>query len=89
MTFKRTQRFEFHIFPADEFGAMNTTAERTEWEDLPDINAARNRAGTLAKRANGPVDLAYAGDEPWNDRYITTASPCIYSRKGFRHERLA
>lgn len=88
MTFKRTQRFEFRIFPADEFGAMKTESERTVWEDLPDINAARNRAGRLAKQNNGPVDLAYDGPEPWNDRYITTASPCEYSAKGFRHERL-
>jgi hypothetical protein len=89
MTIKRTIGFEFRIFPADDYGAMNTADERTEWHDLADINAARNKAGTLSKQNNGPVDLAYAGDEPWNDRYITTASPCEHSAKGFRHERLA
>jgi len=88
MTVIRTHRFEFRIFPADEFGGMNTADERTEMADLPDINAARNRAGSLAKKNKGPVDLAYDGDEPWEDRYITTASPCEYSTKGFRHERL-
>lgn len=88
MTFIRTQRFEFRIFPADQFGGMNTADERTKVEDLPNCNAARNRAGSLAKKNNGPVDLAYAGDEPWEDRYITTASPCEYSVRGFRHERL-
>lgn len=89
----RTQRFEFRVFPADEFGAMNSKDEFAEVLDLRDINAARNRAGTIAKQNNGPVDLAYAYEaggvgQDWADRYITTAAPSEYHAKGFRFERL-
>lgn len=84
----RTICFEFRIFPADEFGAMKTSDERTECEDLRDIAAAKGRAGRFAKNFNGPVDLAYAGNEPWDERYITTASPSEYHKSGYRFERL-
>lgn len=50
--------------------------------------AARGHAGRWSKRVNGPVDIAFAGDEPWADRYITTASPSEFHKSGYRFERL-
>ena len=50
--------------------------------------AARSRAGRLAKKHSGPVDLAYAGGADWSDRYITTASPSEFSTSGYHFERL-
>jgi hypothetical protein len=58
------------------------------YRDYASDSAARGAAGLLAKRNNGPVDLAYAGDEPWDKRYITTAAPSEYHTAGYRHERL-
>lgn len=88
------QSFEFRLFPADEFGNQNTKDEFTLVEDFRDADAARAKAGRLAKKNNGPVDLAYAYEpggvaQDWNDRYITTASPSEYHSTGYRFERLA
>ncbi len=88
MTVVRTHSFEFHVYPADENGAMNISAEFTEWADCRDVASAKSKAGSLAKKHNGPVDLAYAGNEPWNERYLTTARPSEYHKKGFSFERL-
>lgn len=64
-------------------------------EELPSIEryapsdaAAIARAGTIAKRNQGPVDIAVAGDAPWDERYITTVAPSEFHAKGFRAERL-
>ena len=84
----RTQGFEFRVFPADEDGKMNISDEFTEFFDLRDITAAKGKAGRLAKKNNCPVDLAYSGNEPWEERYITTARPSEYHRSGFAFERL-
>jgi len=84
-----TIRFEFRVFPADEHGGMQTEREFTEFFDLRDLGAAKGKAGTLAKQNNGPVDLAYADDRyPWNERYITTATPSKYVKGGFQLERI-
>lgn len=50
--------------------------------------AALGRAGRLAKRNGGPVDLARASNTPWHKRYLTTASPSEFHAKGYRFERL-
>lgn len=50
--------------------------------------AARGIAGRLAKRHGGPVDLAYAGQSKWVERYITTALPSQYHKAGFQFERI-
>lgn len=81
--------FEFHVYPADEDGRMDTAKELTEKTEHEDRQAAKGRAGRLAKKYNGPVDLAYAGDEPWAERYITTASPSQYHKAGYRFERIS
>jgi hypothetical protein len=88
-TMKSFRRFEFRVFPADEDGCMDTTAELREITDHEDRQAAKSRGGSLAKRYNGPVDIAYAGNAPWADRYITTASPSKYHSRGYRFERIA
>ena len=88
----REQLFEMRVFPADENGRMETADEFAITETCS-INAARHKAGRLAKKHNGPVDLAY-GYEPggvaqdWNDRYITTAKPSIFTASGYEFERL-
>ncbi|TGT90865.1 hypothetical protein EN804_05890 [Mesorhizobium sp. M8A.F.Ca.ET.161.01.1.1] len=51
-------------------------------------SAARAKAGRMAKRNNAPVDIALAGAAPWNERYITTASPSDFHASGYRFERL-
>ena len=84
----REQQFEFRAFPDEAQGNQQTTIETCR-----DVAAAKGRAGRLAKRINGPVDVAYAYEagEPaqdWNDRYLTTANPCEFNRSGYRFERL-
>lgn len=83
-------QFELRAYPSDEQGAFKSFGHCPEVsiESVRDIAAARGRAGRLAKRVNGPVDLAYAGDASWADRYITTASPSEYHSTGYRFERL-
>jgi hypothetical protein len=46
-------------------------------------------AGRLAKKIEGPVDIAYVGQEPWDERYITTAAPSEHHSIGYRFERLS
>lgn len=76
------QAFEFVCYDenADEIG--------TETLRLRGDSSAKAKAGRLAKRNNGPVDLAYAGDADWADRYITTAAPSEFHASGYRFERL-
>ncbi|PBB41743.1 hypothetical protein CK222_21545 [Mesorhizobium sp. WSM3866] len=77
-----TMQFEFHAYH-DGLRADITT------ERLQSDSAARAKAGRMAKRCNGPVDLARAGAAPWDERYITTASPSQFHASGYRLERLA
>ena len=52
-------------------------------------SAVKARAGRMSVAIKGPVDIAYAGSEPWADRYITTASPSEHHASGYRFERIA
>lgn len=83
----RTTKFEFHAYAGDDTGRVASTPTITT-ERLRDINAARGKAGRLAKSGNGPVDLAYAGNTGWEHRYITTAAPSPHHASGYRFERL-
>lgn len=76
------QQFEFVVF--------DDRAEEKErvTETLRGDGAARSKAGRLAKKNGGPVDLAYAGGADWSDRYITTAVPSEHHASGFCLERL-
>jgi len=85
----RTIPFELQSYPADKDDVFHEGRPNCDFADHRDIAAAKGRAGRLAKRINGPVDLAYAGNEPWEERYITTASPSAYHKSGYRFERLA
>lgn len=84
---RQTRQFEFRAYPGDENGAtaVRPTIEVKDFEEK--VNAT-SYGGRMAKRVNGPVDIAFAGDEPWEDRYITTASPSSHHITGFRFERL-
>jgi hypothetical protein len=75
-------RYEFRSY--DENGNFIIS----KIESRPNEAAARNAAGRLSKRNNGPVDLAEADDRPWDWRYITTAAPSEYHASGYRFERL-
>lgn len=87
-------RFEFHSYNENaEFIGMHV-------EDHRSVTCARNAAGRLAKQQGGPVDLCWsmktagpaavekAVDAPWDERYITTASPSEHHVTGYRFERL-
>lgn len=80
-------QFEFHAYAGDEHGVIAERAEVTT-ERMTSDSAARAKAGRIAKRINGPVDLARAGSAEWADRYITTANPSEHHAAGFRFERL-
>lgn len=84
----RSIDFEFHAYDGDDNGWVASRPNVT-FETLADKSAARNRAGRIAKRCKGPVDLAYAGFEPWGERYLTTASPSPFHKSGYRFERIA
>lgn len=87
------RQFEFHAYKGDEHGRIAERAEMTIKEFAETISA-KGYAGRMAKRVNGPVDLARADGEfpavsaPWESRYITTASPSDYHKSGYRFERL-
>lgn len=76
------QQYEFHIFD-DQMEPVACEVHR-----VVSKSAARARAGRLAKKYNGSVDIAHASSGEWNERYITTASPSEYHSTGFRFERL-
>lgn len=79
------RKFEFHIF--DE----NAESVGVELHEFEETVQAKAKAGALAKKNGGPVDLArYPIDhtDEWNLRYITTAMPSEYHVKGYRFERL-
>lgn len=88
----RMVKFEFHAYEGDEDGNLASQPE-VIFDRFRDIAAARGYAGRLAKRINGPVDVAYGepASENWNERYLTTASPADKRiwKSGFRFERIA
>lgn len=76
-------QFELRAFPNEAMGPEDRT-----FVQAPSDQAIRARAGRLAVRINGPVDIARAGGTDWNDRYLTTASPSEYHAAGYRFEQL-
>lgn len=81
--------FEFHAYPCDADSRFLTDNPEISISRHMSEAAARSKAGRLAKRINGPVDLAIAGISGWADRYLTTASPSEYHANGYRFERLS
>lgn len=84
----RPIKFELSAYPGGDAEKPDVSYVETR-----DASSARGYAGRLAKRINGPVDLAYAyqAGEPaqdWADRYVTTAAPSEYHASGYRFERL-
>jgi hypothetical protein len=84
----RSIQFELRAYPADESGRFTTDRPQVEVQHYRNEAAARGHAGRWSKRVNGPVDLAHAGDEPWSERYLTTASPSEFHASGYRFERI-
>lgn len=79
------QYFEFRIFPAGD------APQLTEWHASKSEGGAKAKAGRLAMRHDGPVDVARygsGGNADWGDRYLTTASPSPFHAAGYRFERL-
>lgn len=75
--------FEFRIFEGED-----ATERPSQFHRLRGDSAARSKAGTLAKQFDGPIDVAYAGNAPWEDRYITTAMPSTFHKNGVQFEKL-
>lgn len=87
------RQFEFHAYACDEHGAHIAAKPEVYHMDFNEAAQAKGYAGRLAKRVNGPVDIAHAyqAGEPgqdWSERYITTASPSEHHKSGYRFERL-
>lgn len=80
--------YEFHAYAADEFGAIISDRAEMTTRSFAETAAAKAFAGRLAKRINGPVDIAFHRLISWEARYITTASPSEYHASGYRFERL-
>ena len=81
MTNLEKRWYEFHAYDAEGEGPT-ITAEQTT------AGGAYSRAGRIAKRNDGPVDIAVMNDEPWDHRYVTTAHPSPYHAKGYRIEKV-
>lgn len=81
------QQYEFHAYSGASDGSISGSPDII-FTRLSGDSAARAKAGRLALRIDGPVDLAIAGAADWNDRYVTTASPSEYHSTGYRFERL-
>jgi hypothetical protein len=79
----RETEYEFVSYGEDAGGP-----QAIERHTLASESSARSKAGSIAKKINGPVDIAVAGAENWDQRYVTTASPSEFHTSGYRFERL-
>ena len=78
------QWFEFHAYDAWGNPLNITRAELM-------LSGARSHAGRIAKKNNGPVDIAldeHCNSGFWHERYITTAYPSKFHASGYQFERL-
>lgn len=71
--------YELHDFGGEAIEAIITTVE------VRNENAARGRAGRLAKKNGGPVDLIKSGPRY---RYVTTAIPNEFHKTGYQFEAI-
>lgn len=67
--------YELHVYSATPDGEVSRDPIRLE--TLPFVNdaAAKSAARKIARKEQGPVDVALQGSTPWSERYIGTASP--------------
>ena len=79
---KNLQAYEFH--PYDEDGKELPIRKAR----MSSRSSAISRAKALCKKFGGPVDIAFEGDESWDERYITTVCQTSFSSDGFRCERI-
>ena len=75
--------YELRSYGEDALGEM-----KIDYLTCRSDSSARSAAGRMAKKIGGPVDLADVGSQPWDQRYMTTASPSEYHSSGYRCERL-
>lgn len=75
-------------FEIVHYGRDASESQTTEIISVASDSAARDYAGRLAIKIDGPVDLARDGPAPWHERYQSTAAPSTYHVKGYRFERL-
>ena len=81
--FEPHTHYEFKSYGKDAMGA-----EYVEYHFCKSESSARSKAGRIAIKVNGPVDVAHASGGKWEDRYMTTAAPSEYHSAGYRCERL-
>lgn len=81
------RQFEFVHYGKD--ASENPEGVRTYRAFRSDAGA-KSHAGRLARKIDGPVDIARAGGAAWNDRYMTTANPADpeFWANGYSFERL-
>lgn len=81
------RNYEFKAYPGNSDGDVAAQAI-TSTGEFEETASAKAYAGRMAKRINGPVDIAFVNSQEWNARYITTAMPSDYTASGYRLERL-
>lgn len=82
------RKYEFHAYHGGAFGEVAEKADVTT-HSYEETAQAKAYAGRLAKRVNGPVDVAFADERSWEERYISTANPSEHHAAGYRLERLS
>jgi hypothetical protein len=67
--------YELHVYSATPEGEVSSDPVRVD--SLPFVNdaAAQSAARKIARKEQGPVDVALKGSAPWSERYVGTASP--------------
>lgn len=78
------ERYELHVHGADKRVEVIPI-------EVPNLTSARSRAGRKAKYSKRPVDLARAPtaeDDPFDERYVTTANPSDIHSAGYSFEKL-
>jgi hypothetical protein len=63
-------QFDFILYDQDGDRVDDLT------RDMASVDAAKRFAKAQSRTQRGAVDVAYADNRDWNDRYITTASFC-------------
>lgn len=87
------RNFEFHAYRATGTSGEIASKPEVTTKEFAETAQAKGFGGRLAKKVNGPVDIAFAyqaGEiaQDWDHRYITTAAPSEHHASGYRFERL-
>jgi|GEM_PF-2686603 len=71
----RPQNYEFHRYSATPEGDLSRDPVEVFAMPCFGVAAAKSIARKLARKHQGPVDVAVLGTAPWNERYVGTATP--------------